>query len=366
MSKKHFSWLLALTLIAGAIILLMPGKTGHESGFEVRPLIPGMDKWVNDVTRVRITKSGNQAVATLNRGENGWVVEEAQSYPADWVKLKTMLAALAQAQVIELKTANPAYFEKLGLKDVKDDASTALMVELDRGDTSTTLLIGHGAQGRQGQYVRMSGDDQALLIDRPIEVAGDTKDWLDRSIVEVDEAEVVEVTITHPDGEQIKVRKNSADDKNFTLLDLPEGREIQSSWGVNGLGASLSGLQLEDVTADSNVDWSQAAHLTLLTAGGLELAADLAKSGEISWIRLAAAVHKPKAQAAEQEPSEAQGDSAGQTAEDAAVVAASEELGKRVESINHRVSGWAYAIPQYKAEVIEKRLEDLLKPLEKN
>lgn len=358
MSKKHFSWLLVLTVIIAAVIFLMPGKTGHESEFAERALIAAPQTWVNDVAKVRIVKAGNQTVATLSRGEQGWRVEEAHSYPADWARLQGMLAALAQAQIIEPKTTNPAYFDRLGLVDVTDAASGAVMVAIGEGDKAITLLIGHAAQGRQGHYVRFAGDDQALLIDRTVEVATETKDWLDRSIIDLKEAEVVEVTITHADGEQVSVRKNSADEQNFTLQGLPKGRETQSSWGVNALGGSLSGLVMDEVVADSEIDWSQANHVRVLTADGLEITAELVKSEEKSWLRLAASAYAPEHKVTrtdEEKP-------------DAAPMeeVAAAELGKRVESINRRVGAWAYAIPDYKAEVMSKRLEDLLKPLQQD
>ena len=357
MSRKHFSWLLVLTLIVGGVILLMPVKTGHESGLEVEPLIPGMGKWVNDVERVHIIKAGNQTVATLVRGDQGWVVEENESYTADWPRLKTLLAALAQARITEPKTANPAYFDRLGLRDVSDGDSSAIMVEIGTGETATRVLIGHAAQGREGQYVRFPQNDQALLIDRAIDVAAETRDWLLRNIIDLSEAEVVEVDITHPDGERVSVRKNSADEQNFTLQDVPQGREVQSSWSVNALGQSLSGLLLDEVTADSHIDWSNATQVRVLTADGVEALADLVTSDDKNWIRVAASAYTRKAAAAND-----QGEK--QQAADGKEDTAAKDLAERVETINHRVRGWAYVIPQYKFQVMNKRLEDLLKPQE--
>jgi len=382
MSKKHFSWLLALTLVVGAVILLMPAKTSHKSGFEVRPLVPGMENWVNAVDSVRIVKSGNQTVATLARGDQGWVVKEAESYAADWARLKALLASVAQAQIVELKTANPEYFDRLGLKDVADSASDAKEIEMSAGENQTSLLVGHAAQGRDGQYVRFPDTDQALLVDKTMNVATELRDWLERDIVDVPESEVVEVTIVHPDGEQVSVRKTSAEDQDFALQNVPEGREIQSSWSVNALGGSLSGLVLDQVTVDSNIDWSQATHLRVLTADGIEFTGDLAQSEEKSWIRLAAAEEKQQADAAGKGPEEAVSEepaqqqpvtdesadaktAPGQTVEgEAEEKSAETDRAERVESINRRVHGWAYAIPQYKSQVMQKRLADLLKPPE--
>ena len=354
MSKKHFSWLLAATLVVAAVLLLLPGKTSKESALEPRPLVPGLAERVNDISRVRITGAGSLPVATLLRKGEGWVVEEAQSYPADWARLKGLLAAVAQAQVIEPKTSNPAYFDRLGLVDVDQEDSTAVMVEIGEGEDAVSLLLGQVAQGRDGQYVRFAGTEQALLIDRTVEMSAELRDWLDREVIDLAEAEVVEVALTHPDGEQLSVRKVSADDEDFTLQDIPPGRKIQSSWSVNSLGGGLADLQLDEVTPDSNVDWSQSIQVRVLTADGLEIKAELAKPGETAWLRLTASAYLPEASS----PKETGAEQAA-TGPGTAIRAESEE---RAEAINRRVSGWAYALPEFKAQVLSKRREDLLAP----
>ena len=349
MSKTQISWLFALTIVAAVVLMLLPGKTGIESTFEVKPLVPGLDARVNDITRVRISRGGNIPVATLVRGEKGWQIEEAELYPADWPRLKSLLAALAQANVIELKTSNPEYMDRLGLVDIEREDSSALQLELGEGEGLIVLLVGNAAREREGQFVRFADTSQALLIDRPLDVGRETADWLERGIVDLAEAEVVEVDISHPDGEQIRIRKISADDTDFSLLDIPDGREIQSKWSVNALGGSLADLQLDEVKADTAIDWSQAVKLRALTADGVEVNAELASGDGVNWLRLSAAVYP------------AAGDEEAVTAprndESEPQAPASR---KRVEEINHRTGGWAYSIPAYKAQLMNKRLEDLL------
>lgn len=350
MSKKHFSWLLASTLVVTILILLMPGKTGKESEFVVRSLVPGLDSRVNDVTWVRITKGGNVPVATLVRGEEAWTVEEAKSYPADWARLKKLLFALSQAQVIELKTSNPDYYDRLGVKDISDPSSSAVLVEIGEGDQATRLLLGAPAQGREGQYVRFPDQEQALLINRPVEVSAQAADWLLRDVVDLAEAEVVDVTITHPDGDAIHLSRVSADVPDFTLDKIPKGREVESSWAVNALAGSLAAVLLEDVTRADQLDWSKSTHVRVLTADGIEARAEVVTVDGKSWLKLEALPYPE--QAAEPAQGEAQDNTA------------AERL-KRVEAINTRVRGWAYSIPEFKSELINKRKENLLKPLAK-
>jgi hypothetical protein len=354
-SKKHFSSLLVLTAVVVIAIYLMPGKTGNEASFEVQPLFAGMDQWVNDVERMHVTAAGNQVVVTLLKSDQAWVVENAGSYAANWNRLKTLLASLTQARVIEPKTSNEKYFDRLGLVDVSDEASEAVLVEVNAGKESIRLLIGKSAQDREGQYVRLPEGERALLIDQTLDAAGEIGDWLQRDIIDLSEAEIVELTITHPDGEQVRLKKTSAEEQDFTLLGLPEGREILSSWTVNSLAGTLSALQLDQVRKEDSMDWSQAVELSFLTADGLVISASQTKVDETTWLRVHASTHVAKAGLEQQSESE---QSSGLSE-----AAATDELEKRVTEINARVSGWAYAVPENNSQNMSKRMEDLLKPI---
>jgi hypothetical protein len=43
--------------------------------------------------------------------------------------------------------------------------------------------------------------------------------------------------------------------------------------------------------------------------------------------------------------------------------ASSDEAKERADAINARVEGWEYRVPDYKAELLTKRWDDLLKPV---
>jgi len=355
MSKKQFSSLLVVTLVIAAMLVLIPDKTGNDDAFEVRPLVPGLEDWVNNVNRVSLVKGGSQTVATLVRNDKTWVMEEANSYPANWETLRGLLASLAQAQVIEPKTTNEAYYDRLGLVDVAQDSSEAILVELDSGDQQFRILVGNPAQGREGHYVRVDGDEQALLVDQVLTVKSETSDWLQRDIVDISESEVVEVRIIHDDGEEIVLEKKSADDQDFVLLNLPDEREIQSKWTINSIGGSLSMLQLEETDLADNIDWSGASKLQFLTADGLQLSLELTSIEEQSWIKLQASAHQSSNDSAASDSPEDNADSIELSAEN--------DLSQRVEDINRRVDGWAYVIPQNKAQNMSKTMEEILKPL---
>ncbi len=341
MSKKHFSWLLVVTVVVAIVVLLLPGTTGKENLFQSRTLLPDLAGQVNDIKGVEIVSQGPTTVAKLLRSGDEWVVAEAASYPANWESLRSLLKDLAQAEIIENKTSKAEFYSRLGVEDLAEADATGVMVVLSGTDEVAAVIIGKSAQGRQGQYVRLRGVEQSALIGTQLRVASDIQSWLQRSIVDISASEVVEFKIAHADGETVNATKVSADDADFQLQGIPDGREIQSAWSVNQVGGALSALQLEGVKKADDADWSDSLRFSLLSADGLLIEAELVEDADDHWIRLVASA-----------PS---GDDS-----------AEEPTSDRVNSINARVSGWAYRIASYKYDSMAKRMEDMLKELDES
>ncbi|MBT8059716.1 MAG: DUF4340 domain-containing protein, partial [Gammaproteobacteria bacterium] len=206
-----------------------------------------------------------------------------------------------------------------------------------------------------GQYVRLRDAAESALLDRRLSVPREAADWLDKDIVDIADGEVVEFEIEHPDGERVLARKVSVGDENFTLEDLPEGREIKSAWTVDSLAGSLSALTLDAVATDDSVDWSEAAAFRLLTVDGLQIRAELAAvmgeeaestTDDTFWIRLQAGTYTTAVERIAEQEAEAA------------------DPAERAAEINDRVAGWAYRIPKYKFDSMTKRMDDLLKEVE--
>jgi hypothetical protein len=355
MSRKHFSWLLITTLVVAAVVLLVPGKTGKESSFETSRLLPDLQDQVNDLAWLRFTAAGGEIVATLQRAEEQWRVGEAHGYPADWERLRKLLADLAQAEIIEPKTSNPQYYDRLGVQDVSLADASGIRIDFSEGSGLPALIVGETAQGRSGHYVRLDGAEQSALIDREFDIPENAEGWLEQNIVDIADAEVVQVDITHGDGERLQVRKAAADDEDFQLQSMPEGREIRSAWALNSLAGGLSALSLEAVSPAADLDWSAAVRYALVTADGLRIDAQLLRpvaageegaAGGGHWIRLEAGLY--------------------QTALESGVTAPEDpsDTNSSAEEINRRVSGWAYRIPEYKYDTMTKRMEDVLKTVD--
>jgi hypothetical protein len=324
MSKRHFSILLLISVAVAVAVFLVPSRTGHDASIEPTVYLPELADVVNDIAIVRISTKGGSDVVTLQRGEEGWSVEEYSGYPADWSALKPLLADLSQAEVIEVKTSNPEYYARLGVEDPTLEDSESSLVEFPGQGSVPAIIVGNQAQGREGQYLRRQGEEQSVLVDRTLAMPLDSTAWLQREIVDIPDSGVMVVRIAHSDGETIEVGRESTEVDDFTLNEIPEGRETRSAYAINQLASILSSLTLDGVAPVDDVSWDGAITLTVQTDIGLQVEAQLVEEGENRWIRL-----------------EASG------SDDA-------------EAINQRVTGWAYQIPLYKYDAVNKRMEDLL------
>lgn len=346
--KRGFAYLLSATILALiAVLVYVPGQRAGEESAAHALLLPGLANSINEVDRVEIMTAGDTVVATLVKVTAGWQLEQMDGYHADWSKLQGLLAGLAQAKVVEVKTDKPQYYARLGVEDVSSPNADSVLVELSIGDQPTGVLIGHQAQGRAGQYVRLQDSAASALLDRSIDVPTEQLGWVDKRIININASEVAEVEIIHPAGDRVFVTRISADQTDFDLVGLPQGREIKSSWAVNSFASSISLLDLASVHLADTVDWQAAIRMRLLMFSGLEIMAEMVESEGRYLLRLNAS--HPAAQVADFDNTD--------TAQQAAV-----DVANRVAEINQRVNGWAYGIAKYKYDAMVKTQEELLKP----
>lgn len=352
MNRKLFIWLLLATTAVVILGLILPGNSGRESNTTEAILIPGLEEQVNTIEWLRLSAGDSESVVTLKRNEGRWVVEEASAYRADWNVVKTLLGSLAQAEIVEQKTTNPDLYSRLGVEDISQPGATGVLVEFAEGSGLPALVLGNQAQGRDGQYARLAGSGKSVLINPVIDVPRAPNDWLDREIIDISDAEVVEYEISRSGQASVRAIKASADDENFELENVPGNREIVSEWGVNAPANALAALELQAALPADQFNWDDATRLRILTADGLLVETQILsiKEGKEDgyppeqWIRLQAGVY---------------------SAEDRKVASEAvppAETTQRAEQLNNRFQGWAYRIPAYRIDSMTRTLEDLLKP----
>ena len=194
-------------------------------------------------------------------------------------------------------------------------------------------MLGNVAQPGY-RYARRFDDATSWLIDQDPSVPATSADWLVRDIVDLKADGVRAVTIVHPDGERIRVSKESEAQTDFDVVDMPADRELSYPTVANGIAGVLNALSFDDVRASSDVPADDIVITTFETFAGDVITVTSREEDGNYWIALSA--------------------TAGETEEGVESVAA---------GIAARSRGWEYQVAGYKANQLTRRWEDILKAL---
>lgn len=378
----------SLTLLAGATVLvaavaaitLHHGESAVRESTGIGKLFPGLEASINDVATIELKRK--DGVTTLTRNGDSWGLAEKKGYPVDMAAIRKTLIGMSELDGSEPKTDDPKSYSKLGVDDPGTEGSTATLVTLKdaSGKELAALIVGkeHTSKNFSGPhqvYVRKPGEARSWLATGDPSLKEKSADWLDKKILEVKRERIRSVEIHHADGEVVLVDKDKPDAKEFTLHDIPEGKELTYPSAPSSIADALGYLNLEDVVPASEFDMKEGTSATskFTCNDGLTITVTTKDVGEKTFARFEAAYEKPPEGAGPPAPTEAGAEPAktdeGEKKPEGDAKAAAEkpksktpeEVQKEAADLNARLSNWVYQIPSYNKSSLEKKKSELLK-----
>ena len=350
MSKRTVVILLGAFVVLLALVMIGQ-RSGPSPAGTGEPLVAGLADALGDIERVTVTKANGETVATLEKRPDNWIVSDKHDYVANASKLRQALTALGEARILELKTANAELYGRLGVEDVTAPDAAGVSVALTAlGRELPTIILGN-AEGAKFRYARRAGEAQSVLIDRNPDVPRAAAQWVDSSVVDVRSERVREVTITHADGEVVRISKTGPELANFEVAGVPNGRELSYPGVANVIGNALRELNLEDVEPSDAAPAEQPTIVEYRTFDGLVVRITGVERNDESWISLEASVDAAQAAAAPAPAADGVSPPAATPADPNAEAA----------RINAKVGGWRYKIAGFQYDQMTRRMADLLK-----
>lgn len=254
---------------------------------------PELESRLAEITKVELHTAGEDAFTLEETGTDTWVAPDKARYNVDLGQLRKTLRTLATAKVVEVKTANPDWHEKLKLQDVVDASDTTVEITAYAGDEPVlAVLLGRTGQG--GQYVRRVGENQTWLIDQSLRPGATPADWLDKALVNIKRADLRSAEVTPVEGPAWSLERLGDDTTDFVLKPAPpEGRERNGA-NNNRLLSALSNLRLLDVRKADAADAEAAWHrVSFSRFDGLSVTAKVRQDGSKYWLQLEATRGEP-------------------------------------------------------------------------
>ncbi|MBK7403986.1 MAG: DUF4340 domain-containing protein [Phycisphaerales bacterium] len=371
MNAKTLKILLVATVVVvvGAFAAQRFGSAGAKPPELPERVVPGLSDKINDVASIDIASKGKSV--SLSRRDGEWVVASAAGYPARFESVKSALVELADLKPRERKTTDSARYARLGLGDPteENDAVSVELKDASGGQIARVILGNEVAGGSSSQrYVRVASDPQTWLAEGKASPATDPMQWVDRELIRIPRDRVTRVTITHPDGEVVRLEREQGG-SNYTLADLPEGRTPKGAGELGAPASALAYLRFDDVRrADApGMELGDATDAVYETTDGLHLTVKTWQVDGKTWASFVAEYVAPPtpeqpepaaagSDAAKDTAAEAGGEKPKEAGDDADKSAATQ---KEASDLNSKLGGWLYQIPEYQAASFRKHLADL-------
>lgn len=353
MSKKLLLGLGFGTIAALALVLLFAdGADDSPAVAHGGALLPGLADRVNEIAALDIIGADGEIVATLRRERERWRMREQHDYEADFARIHGLLRDLARARRLEPRTDSPKWYARLGVAAPGEGEGSGMAIRFPRSDVPG-LIVGQRDPASIGRYVRLLDQSQAWLTDRNLELPVDPMEWLERAIMDIPAADILEVTVRHPGGETVELRPGDAEGNAWVMLDPPAGREVKPGWQLRQTASALAKMNMEDVRPHEAAAVPDNAVETIFrTRDGMVFTARTFSDEAGSWVHFRvsegeAATDADSAGSASAKESGQDGDAATQREID-------------IVAVDGRLSPWQFALGQDRFERLRPTTEDLL------
>lgn len=336
MQRRSLILLMAATIVMVLVAAVALGTGGHSSsqpGGNQR-VLPGLAGKLGNVASVEVRRADLDL--TFVHDGNDWLVKQKSNYPADGAKIRRIVLALSDMTLVEPKTNKPDLYPRLQVEDQGKGKSTLVTIKDKSGADLARLIVGKRSydrlgEGNDGVYVRKPGDPQSWLARGSLDFSDDMPSWLARRIVDIPDSRIAKVVLTQPDGTSLTLNRPKPDAK-FALENPPKDAKYKSDTALGEPAMALEALDLEDVAPAVKLPLPDKGIVTAsyTTFDGLTISAKLFSHENKSWVVLAAT--------------------------------GSGKADTEAKKLNGQVSRWAYAIPDYKAKMMETKIADLLEP----
>ncbi|MFQ3622431.1 MAG: DUF4340 domain-containing protein [Acetobacteraceae bacterium] len=341
--------LAALVAAAAAAVVVLRGEPPRtEANLLDRPVFPDLAARLGSVATIELRR--HDGTVTLTRRGEGWVIAEKHGFPARPERVRELLVGLAELRLVEARTGNPELFARLGLEDVTEPGGSSVLVTLSDAARApmAELIVGRRRIRTSGTlpesvHVRRPGESQTWLAEGTVRVDTDPMLWLDRDILDLRRERVARVTTRRAGFAPLTVsRRDPA--AAAEVIDPAEGVSADPI-RVDDLPRALEFLSFADVRPAADLAAADpAGEARIETFDGIAVSVRLVAAEDGRWALFDVAWSAPETSLPADAPE---------------TLPRPEAARAEAERLAARLGPWAFRLPDWKADVLTYRPEDV-------
>jgi hypothetical protein len=320
MNRRRLGLLAIAALIAIAAGWFVSTQRNRPAATAAAALLPALANDMSALTAVTVRK-GSAPGVTLHKVGTEWTVAERADYPADVVKLRTLLLSLRDAKIVEEKTSDPARFAVLGVEDPTAPAAAGTEVDLTTPNGKSGVIVGKSVGA--GNYVRRVGENRSFSVEPAITPETEARFWIDGLLLDLPVALIQRIEFKPATGAAYTLNRLNPADSSFSLEGAPPGRTPKDGHALAPPPSTFNSLTAEDVAPAKDIDFAAPAQVTVTLTDGRIMTLTGVAVADKHWMQ----------------------------------VKSNQDAG------NAKTAGRAFEIASYRYDAIFKPLEQLLEPL---
>lgn len=362
-----------LLAVAAIAIVLVALRVSHNKApttdIENALLYPDLLDQLNDAQTLTI-KSKDNGVTIRHAGDK-WTIADHDDYPALFKNVKQALVELSELKIVEAKTSVVEKYARLGVEDVTTpDAKSVLVTVTGKGDKPlVALLVGKQRAAKNvivpSHYVRKAGEANAYLVQGELKLSPKPNEWMDTALVNIPLERIRQVTINHYQSAPILISKDKRTDTVFALRNIPPGFTVRSQTNIANLAALLIDVKFENVMSAAKVDTLVPRTIVEIQAfDGLVTTIEEFDYEHEVFARFKFAFNPDLVTATALAAAPADGKTAPAAEQAPKTGAPAADVAAEAAALNAKMDGWVYVLPDYKLRILDRKLDDLVKPQE--
>ena len=259
---KNLNIIVLIVALAAIGLGVLLSSGNRQTEIQSDSIFPELQSNIDAVDTL-IVSDANGVLLEATLADGVWGSASHGQYPLEQEKVVKLLNALIKAKLDSAKTAKAENHARLGLQDLEAQDSQSQLLEIKTGDKHWQLLVGNGTSSGNGVFVRKPGENQTWLSKAELQLPNDASDWLQQQILNIPFEEIV--AISRPGfwrAEVLNTDGDEADSKEWTMLNIPEGRSLKYESIVSNTAENILELELEALLQEKPMDFTDATLLS--------------------------------------------------------------------------------------------------------